>query len=138
MCLVLLVRGKDRLAVEFDAVARGVGPAACDALSNAAALSFRGNSEHGDDKFGEIGCGIHNRFRKRPQARAGALHIAGDHQKIGRIAREAANGWGDDNIAGREGGYQLLKLRPLGSRAPDLLAERFSAAGRAELGKPAR
>jgi len=51
-----------------------------------------------------IGRRIDNRLGNRTQARAGALHVAGDHQKIGRIAREAINGRGDDNIAGREGG----------------------------------
>jgi hypothetical protein len=61
-------------------------------------------AKHGKDKLGKIRGRIDNRLGNRTQARAGALHVAGDHQKIGRIAREAINGRSDDNIAGREGG----------------------------------
>ena len=72
---------------------------------------------------------IDKRLGKRTQARAGALHVAGDHQKIGRLAREAVNGRGDDDIAGREVAHELLKLRPVGGRAGDLLAEHLFAPG---------
>ena len=76
-----------------------------------------------------------NRLGNRTQACAGALHVAGDHQKIGRIAQEAVNGRGDHNIAGREGLHQLLELRPVGGGAGDLLAEHLFAADRLQLGK---
>jgi len=47
-----------------------------------------------------------------------------------RIAREAVNGRGDHNIAGREGLYQFLKLRPVSGRAGDLLEKHLFASGR--------
>jgi hypothetical protein len=53
------------------------------------------------DKLGKIGRGIDNRLGKGSQARAGALHVTGDEQKIGRVAREAINGRNDDNISTR-------------------------------------
>jgi hypothetical protein len=59
----------------------------------------------------------------------------GDHQQVGRIAREPVNRRGDDNIAGREGLHQLLELRPVGGRARDLLAEHFFAPRRLQFGK---
>jgi hypothetical protein len=60
---------------------------------------------------------IDNRLGNRTQARAGALYVPGDHQKIGRIARQAVNDRGDHNIAGRKGRHRLLKRRPVGGRA---------------------
>jgi hypothetical protein len=59
----------------------------------------------------EIGRGIDNRLGNREQARPGTLHVAGDHQKAGCVAREAVNGGDDDNIAVCEGGHELFKLR---------------------------
>jgi hypothetical protein len=64
----------------------------------------------------------------------GALHVAGDHQKIGCIAREPVNSRGDDNIAGAERLHQLLQ-QPVGDGAGDLLAEHLFAAGSLQLGK---
>jgi hypothetical protein len=63
------------------------------------------------------------------------LHVASDHHKIGCVAREAVNGRDDDDIAGREGLHKLCKLRPVGGRAGDLLAECPFAPGRLQLGK---
>jgi hypothetical protein len=60
---------------------------------------------------------------RRPAA---ALHVAGGHQKVGRVARDAVNHRDDDNIAVAKGSHQLLKLR----RAGHLLADRLFAAGR--------
>jgi hypothetical protein len=51
----------------------------------------------------------------------GALHLAGDNQKVGLIAREA--------VTMCEGGYQLFKLWPVGGRAGHLLAEYLLATG---------
>jgi len=102
------VRGERRLAAEFDALHLGVGPAARRAFENPAALELGRDAKHGKDKLGKIRGRIDNRLGNRTQARAGALHVAGDHQKIGRIAREAVNGRSDDNIAGREAFISFL------------------------------
>ena len=48
---------------------------------------------------------------------SGALHLAGYHQQVGRVARKPVNSRGDDNIAGAEGLHQLGKLRPVGRGA---------------------
>jgi hypothetical protein len=96
------------LAAEFDAFGSRIGPAPRSAFENAAAFEVRRDAKHGKDKFGKIGRGIDNRLGNRAQARSGALHVAGDHQKIGRIAREAVNGRGDDNIAGGEAAHSFL------------------------------
>ena len=66
---------------------------------------------------------------------AGPLHVAGDYQKIGRVARETVNRRDDDNIAVADSGHQLAKLRPVAGRAGDLLAEHLFAPGRFQLGK---
>jgi len=63
----------------------------------------------------------------------GALHVAGNHQQVGRVAREAVNRRSDNNIAGGEGLHQLGKLRPVGRGAGDFLAEHFFASGRLQL-----
>jgi hypothetical protein len=52
------------------------------------------------DKLRKIRRGIDNRLGNRTQARPGALHVAGDHQKVGRVARQPVNRRSDDNIAG--------------------------------------
>jgi hypothetical protein len=36
----------------------------------------------------------------------GALHLASDNQKVGRVARKAVNGRDDNHVAMRECGYQ--------------------------------
>jgi hypothetical protein len=122
-CLLLLMWGESVLTTEFDALGFRTGPASCRALGDAAAFKFRGNAKHGKDKLGEIGRGIDNRLGNRTQARPGALHVAGDNQKVGRVTREPVNGGDDDNITVCEGGHELLKLRPVGGRAGNLLAE---------------
>jgi hypothetical protein len=94
-----------------------------------------GNAKHGKHKLGKIRGRIDNRLGKRAQAGAGALDVAGDHQKIGRVAREAVNGRGDHDIAGGEGIDHLRQLRPVGRRAGDLLMERLFTPGGAELGE---
>jgi hypothetical protein len=66
---------------------------------------------------------------------SGALHLAGDHQQVGRVARKPVNGRGDDNIAGGEVLQQFFKLRPVGRGAGDLLAEHLFASGRLELAR---
>ena len=52
---------------------------------------LRGDAEHGKDELGKVSGRIHDGLGKRTQARAGALHVGGNHQKVGRVAREAAN-----------------------------------------------
>jgi hypothetical protein len=133
--LPLLVRGEGWLAAEFDALGFGAGPTPRRALGNATAFELGRDAKHGKDELGEIGRGINNRFGNRTQAGAGELHVAGDHQKIGRITREAVNCRNDDNITVREGGHKLRELRPVGGGAGDLLAEHLFAPGRLELGK---
>jgi len=56
--LLLLMRGEDRLAAEFDTVRLGVGPAARGAFKDAAALQLGGNTENGQDNLGKVGCGV--------------------------------------------------------------------------------
>jgi len=132
---LLLMGSEFRLAAEFDAFLLGVGPAARGALDDATALQLGGNAKHGQDKLGKVrGC-IDNRLGNGAQARPGALDVAGDHQKIGRVARETVNGRGDHDIAGGEGLHQPGKLRPVGRGAGDLLAENVLslASGGAEL-----
>jgi hypothetical protein len=58
-----------------------------------------------------------------------ALHVARDHQQVGRVTRQAVNGRGYDDIAGCEGLHQLGKLRPVNRGAADFLAEHFFASG---------
>src|SRR5882724_5212250 len=89
--LPLLVRSERRLAAEFHALRPWLWRRPGPALGDTAAFELRGDAKHGKDKLGKIGRGIDNRLGNRTQARAGALHVAGDHQKIGRITREAVN-----------------------------------------------
>ena len=131
----LLMRGEFRLASEFHALRLRVGAASCCAFGDAAAFQLRGDAKHGKHKLGKIARGIEHRLRQRTQASPGALHVAGDHQKVGRVAREAVNCRDYHHVAGGEGGHQLLKLRAVGGRAGDLLAEHLLASGRLELGK---
>ena len=112
-----------------------IGSATRCAFEDAAAFELRRDTEHRKDKLGKIRSRIDNRLGNRAQAHAGALHVAGDHQKVGRVARQPVNGGGDDNVAGREGFHQLLKLRPVGGGAGDLLAEHLFASSRLELSK---
>jgi hypothetical protein len=63
------------------------------------------------------------------------LHLAGDDEKTGRVARQAVNRRDDYHVAGGELGYQFLKLRPVGGRSGDLFPEHLFAPGRLELGK---
>jgi hypothetical protein len=61
---------------------------------------------------------------------APALHLARDHEKIGRVARQPVNRRDDDDIAGAKGIHQLAELRAVGGRAGDLLAkDRFAPSG---------
>jgi hypothetical protein len=46
--------------------------------------------------------------KARTPASPGALHVAGDHHKVGRVAGEAVNGRDYHDIAGAKGGHQLL------------------------------
>jgi hypothetical protein len=132
--LFLLVRREDRLAAEFDAVGSGVGPAARGAFENAAAFQLRCYAEDGEDDLGEVGRSIKERLGQGPDARTGALHIAGDNQKVGRVAREPVDRRGDHHVAGDEATDEFFKLRPVGGRAGDLLTEYLLAPGRLELG----
>ena len=52
--VLLLVRGEDRLAAEFDAVRLRVGPAARGALQNAAAFELGRYAENRKDDLGEV------------------------------------------------------------------------------------
>jgi len=127
--LLLLVRGEDRLAAESDAVRLGVGPAASSAFEDAAALKLGGNAEDGEDDLGKVRGRVEVWLDQRPDTGPGALHLAGDNQKVGRIAREPVNGRGDHHVAGGQLLYQLAKLRPVGRGARDLLAEHLPAPG---------
>jgi hypothetical protein len=69
-------------------------------------FELRGYAENAEDYLGEVGCGIKARFGQRPNTGNGALHLAGDNQKIGRAAREAADGRGYHHIAGRQALHQ--------------------------------
>jgi hypothetical protein len=124
--LFLLVRGEGRLAAEFDALFLGVGPAACGAFENAAAFELRRNAKDGEDDLGEVGCGIEERLGQRADTGPGALHVAGDNQKVGCVARQAVNGRGYHHVAGGELLDQCAKLRPVGGGAGDFLAEMVS------------
>jgi putative DNA primase/helicase len=80
--------------------------------------------------------------RKRPPPRRLCLFrtcpAARVHILLGCVLldpREAVSGRGDDDIAAREGVHQLLKQRPLGRDADNLLAEHLFAPGRLQLGK---
>ena len=98
--LFLLVRGEGGLAAEFDAVGLGVGTAARGTLQNATAFELRRNAKDGEDDLREVGCGIEERLGQRADTGPGPLHVAGDNQKVGCIAREAVNGRGDNNSPG--------------------------------------
>jgi hypothetical protein len=50
------------------------------------------------------------------------------------VSRGRRSTAGDDNLAMGEVHHQFAKLRPVGSRAGDLLAEYLFAAGRFQLG----
>jgi hypothetical protein len=63
----------------------------------------------------------------------GALHVAGDNEKVGRVAREPVNGRSDHRVAGGELLHQCAKLRPVGRGAGDLLAEHLFAPSRLQL-----
>jgi hypothetical protein len=101
--LFLLMWREDRLTAELDAVGLGVGPAARRAFENAAALQPRRHAEDRKDDLGKIGRGVEERLGQRTDTGSGALHVAGDNQKVGCIAGEAVNGRGDNDIAGRKG-----------------------------------
>ena len=64
-----------------------------------------------------------------------ALHLAGDNQKVGRVAREAVNSR-VITISPRPA-HQPAKLRPVGRSADDFLAEYVPAlaSGRAQVAK---
>jgi hypothetical protein len=55
--------------------------------------------------------------------------------KVGRVAREAANGWNDHHVAVSEGGHQFSKLRPVGVGAGELFAELLLTPGGLQLGE---
>src|SRR5262249_45896675 len=131
--LLLAVRGDDWHAAEFFAVGLGVGPAGRSALEDSAAHQLRRPREVQRLHVGYTRRAIEEWFGQWADIGYGALHLAGDHEKVGRVAREAANRWRDDNIAGREGLHQLFKLRPVGRGAGDLLAEYLFATGRLKL-----
>jgi hypothetical protein len=48
-------------------------------------------------RLGKIARGIGNRLGEGADTGPGALHVARDHQQIGRAARQAVNRRGDDN-----------------------------------------
>src|SRR5437667_1868447 len=65
----------------------------------------------------------------------GARHVPGDHQKVGRIAREAVNCRDDHHMTVGEGRRQFPKLRSVGGCTGDFLSVHPFATGRFELGK---
>jgi hypothetical protein len=103
------------------------------ALQDTAALQLGGNAKDRKDDLGKVRGRIEVRLSEGTDAGAGALHLAGDNEKVGRVAREAINRRGDHNIAGSELLHQLAELRPVGRGAGDLLAEYLSASGRLQL-----
>jgi hypothetical protein len=48
------------------------------------------------------------------------LHLAGDDEKVGRVARKAVNCWDYHYVAVGDGGQRFSKLWPVGDRAGDL------------------
>src|SRR5271156_4388223 len=83
---LLLVRGESGLAAEFDALSLRVSAAPCGAVEDAAAFELRGNAKDRKNDLGKIGRGIEERLGQRTDARPGLLHLAGDKQKVGRVA----------------------------------------------------
>ena len=81
------MRGEDGFAAEFDAVCPGVGPAARCAFEDAAAFELRRDAENGEDDLGKIGRSVEEWFGQRAYTGPGALHVAGDNQQVGRVAR---------------------------------------------------
>ena len=63
-------------------------------------------------------------------ASPGPLHLAGDHQQVGRVARQPVNRRGYYHVAGGKPFHQLAKLGPVGPGAGDFLAEHLFAPGR--------
>src|ERR1700722_10736911 len=55
-------------------------------------------------------------------AMPGALHVAGDWQEVGRVARKAIIGGNNDNSAMATPAITLLELRTAGSRSSNFLA----------------
>jgi hypothetical protein len=70
---------------------------------------------------------VEERLGQRADTGPGALHVAGDNQKVGCVARQAVNGRGYHYVAGGKPFHQLAKLRPVGRGAGDFLAEHFFA-----------
>ena len=135
------MRGADRLAAQFDALGLGVGFAARYAFENAVAIQLRRDAKNGKHDLGKVRPGVEAGLGKRTDAGAGALHIAGDHQKVGCVAREPVNGpelsprrWGKPfhelpelRPVGRRAGPQVVGLMIGIARAPTLLSRRLSA-----------
>jgi hypothetical protein len=105
--------GEFWLSAELHTLGLGVHPAAHGALHNAAAFELGGNPTVASTSS-EMSDGINDRLRQRPQACSGALHVAGDHWLVGRVAVEAVNGRDHHHVTVREFGNQLLELGPLG------------------------
>ena len=82
-----------------------MGAAMRRAFENTPAFQLRGHAQHGKHKLGKVSRGIEHGFCERTEARAGALHIAGDHEQVGRVAREPINRRGYHHVAGRESGH---------------------------------
>ena len=82
-----LIGDYHRLAAEFHPLGFGVGPAARCAFEDATALQLGGNAEDGEHDLGKVRGRIEVRFCQRTDTGPGALHLAGDNQKVGRVAR---------------------------------------------------
>jgi hypothetical protein len=110
--LGLLVRGESGLAAKFDALGFGVGPASGGAFEDTAAFQLRGDAENRKDDLGKVrGC-IEKRLGNRTDARPGFLHLAGDDEQVGRVARQAVNSRGYHHVVVSLAFATLLEIRP--------------------------
>lgn len=72
-------------------------------------------------------------FGLRAQPRPAALHLAGDNQKVCRVARKPVDGGSDNHGAWGKEGDRLLDLRAIGGRVGDLVAKDLLSLHRPEL-----
>jgi hypothetical protein len=126
-CLVLLVRGEEGLAAESHALRLRINPAPCRAFSDASPFELRGDAKDRKDKLGkfEVVSTTGSVIERRPAPARCMSRAITSRLVASRESRSTA--WSDDNIAGGEGRHQLLKLRPVGRSASDLLAEHIFA-----------
>jgi hypothetical protein len=67
-----------------------------------------GNAKDSKNDLGKVQCRIKKRFGKQPNASPGPPYVAGNVEKVGRIARQAVNSRDDNHVAIRESGHQFF------------------------------